>query len=159
MKDNVRVACMKQADIKQVSDIERHIFSRPWTEENFRESLELENTIFVVAKDDTTDEVLGYCGMYLSFENGDITNVAVKQSSQRRGVAGKMLFYLLELAQKQGVEEVMLEVRQSNIPAISLYKKIGFVNIGVRKGFYAEPKEDANLMQLCDLQHFPLFSE
>lgn len=156
MENKIEITLMQEEHIKEVSAIEMQLFSRPWTEENFRESIKMENTIFVVAKMSNTDEVVGYCGLYQSFEDGDITNVAVKKSSQRQGVAKKMLVSLLRLAKERGIDNVMLEVRQSNVPAISLYEKIGFVNIGVRKGFYIEPKEDANLMQFCGLQHFPL---
>ena len=91
--------------------------------------------------------VVGYVGMYVVLQEGDITNIAVAKEVQGQGIGTKLLKELLEVAKKHGTETINLEVRVSNESAISLYKKHGFEIIGRRKNFYTKPEEDGYLMQ------------
>ncbi|MEG1945733.1 MAG: ribosomal protein S18-alanine N-acetyltransferase [Lachnospiraceae bacterium] len=93
-------------------------------------------------------QIEGYCGMYCSLEEGEITNVAVNPMMQRQGIGRKVVEDVLQQASKRGITQVVLEVRVSNHPAITLYEKLGFQEIGIRKGFYEKPKEDAAIMSL-----------
>ena len=120
-------------DIAQVAEIERQIFSIPWSEKAFRDSMESDNTIYIVAKEN--DNVAGYAGMYLSFEEGNITNVAVNPLSRRKGIGEKIVRDILNRAYEKGVRDVFLEVRETNSVAIALYEKIGFKEEGIRKNF------------------------
>ncbi len=131
-------------DISQVAEIERQIFSIPWSEKAFKDSMESDNTIYIVAKED--NNVAGYAGMYLSFEEGNITNVAVNPSSRRKGIGEKIVRDILNRAYEKGVRDVFLEVRETNSAAIALYEKIGFKEEGIRKNFYEKPKENALIM-------------
>ncbi len=131
-------------DISQVAEIERQIFSIPWSEKAFKDSMESDNTIYIVAKED--NNVAGYAGMYLSFEEGNITNVAVNPLSRRKGIGEKIVRDILNRAYEKGVRDVFLEVRETNSAAISLYEKIGFKEEGIRKNFYEKPKENALIM-------------
>ena len=131
-------------DIAQVAEIERQIFSIPWSEKAFRDSMESDNTIYVVAKEN--DNVAGYAGMYLSFEEGNITNVAVNPLSRRKGIGEKIVRDILNRAYEKGVRDVFLEVRETNSVAIALYEKIGFKEEGIRKNFYDKPRENALIM-------------
>ena len=118
------IESMTVDDIAQVAEIERQIFSIPWSEKAFRDSMESDNTIYIVAKEN--DNVAGYAGMYLSFEEGNITNVAVNPLSRRKGIGEKIVRDILNRAYEKGVRDVFLEVRETNSVAIALYEKIGF---------------------------------
>lgn len=135
---------MTEQDIEQVAEIERKNFSMPWSEKAFMDSLKNENTIYVVACNEK--EVVGYCGIYMSFEEGDISNVAVKKEYRRKNIAENMLSYLFSCVKQKGVIDVTLEVRETNVAAIKLYEKIGFEEVGIRKNFYEKPTENALIM-------------
>ena len=138
------IESMTVDDIAQVAEIERQIFSIPWSEKAFRDSMESDNTIYIVAKEN--DNVAGYAGMYLSFEEGNITNVAVNPLSRRKGIGEKIVRDILNRAYEKGVRYVFLEVRETNSVAIALYEKIGFKEEGIRKNFYDKPRENALIM-------------
>ena len=127
------IESMTVDDISQVAEIERQIFSIPWSEKAFRDSMESDNTIYIVAKEN--NNVAGYAGMYLSFEEGNITNVAVNPLSRRKGIGEKIVRDILNRAYEKGVRDVFLEVRETNSVAIALYEKIGF-----------KPRENALIM-------------
>jgi len=132
-------------DVKTVAQIEKECFSLPWSEASFEDSLAREDTVFLVCED---LDVVGYIGMYLSFEEGEITNVAVTPSYRQRGCGNLLIQAIKEEAKARAAESVILEVRVSNVPAISLYKKHGFEEIGIRKNFYEHPSEDAIIMKV-----------
>lgn len=138
------IESMTVDDISQVAEIERQIFSIPWSERAFRNSMESDNTIYIVAKEN--NNVAGYAGMYLSFEEGNITNVAVNPLSRRKGIGEKLVRDILNRAYEKGVRDVFLEVRETNSVAIALYEKIGFKEEGIRKNFYDKPRENALIM-------------
>ncbi len=138
------IESMTVDDIAQVAEIERQIFSIPWSEKAFRDSMESDNTIYIVAKEN--DNVAGYAGMYLSFEEGNITNVAVNPLSRRKGIGEKIVRDIINRAYEKGVRDVFLEVRETNSVAIVLYEKIGFKEEGIRKNFYDKPRENALIM-------------
>lgn len=138
------IESMTVDDISQVAEIERQIFSIPWSEKAFRNSMESDNTIYIVAKEN--NNVAGYAGMYLSFEEGNITNVAVNPLSRRKGIGEKIVRDILNRACEKGVRDVFLEVRETNSVAIALYEKIGFKEEGIRKNFYDKPRENALIM-------------
>ena len=117
------------------------------------ESLTNNYAYFLVAQEqvansagDEANIIIGYVGMYISFEEGEITNVAVAEVLRKNGVGEALMKRLLADAQKLGMTRIVLEVRVSNAPAIRLYEKCGFKEIGIRKGFYDFPKEDGSIM-------------
>lgn len=136
---------MEEQDIPAVVDIEKQLFSRPWSKQAFLQALE-QDTLYAVVLE--RDMVVGYCGMYCSFEEGEITNVAIAPEWQNQGIGHKMLEYLLEQAYQKGISYIVLEVRISNASAIHLYESMGFQNRGIRKNFYEMPKEDGMIMVL-----------
>lgn len=145
----ITIAKMEEHHLEQVAAIENEIFSIPWSKDAFRNSINLRNTSYYVALEE--NRVVGYCGIYKVMNSGDITNVAVTQKKRKQGVALKLVEKMVSDAKKDGIVEVMLEVRESNIPAISLYEKIGFKKITKRKDYYRHPKEDAIVMlKKCD---------
>ncbi|MGN0485316.1 MAG: ribosomal protein S18-alanine N-acetyltransferase [Lachnospiraceae bacterium] len=138
------VTQMQEADTEEVSRIEAECFSQPWSKKGFSEALRQES-IFLVARDE--NQIVGYCGMYCSFGEGEITNVAVKSSHRGGHVATALMQQLFEKAEEKKMERILLEVRVSNVAALQLYKKMGFQTLCTKKDFYAFPKEDAFLME------------
>ena len=137
---------MEITDLDQVLPIEEANFSVPWTANGFFTFLIREDALFLVAEEEETSEILGYCGIILSLDEGDITNVCVREADRRKGIGRKLVERLIGETAKRGVSTWHLEVRQSNESAIRLYESLGFVQDGLRKGYYEEPKEDAVLM-------------
>lgn len=142
---------MTLLDIPAVTEIEKECFSMPWSEQSLKESLEREDTLFLVCEEnagdiDTASVITGYIGMYISFEEGDITNVAVGTCYRKKGYGEALVSKAKSLAAEKQLERILLEVRVSNAPAISLYKKMGFEELGLRKKFYEHPVEDALIM-------------
>lgn len=137
---------MKASDLAQVCEIEKENFSMPWSEKSFLESMEREDTVFLVAEEDT--EIAGYVGCYCIAGTGEITNVAVKERFRRRGIASRLLDALCEEAETLDTQELFLEVRESNEAAIALYSRQGFVREGIRRNFYEKPAEHAVIMRM-----------
>ena len=139
------IGLMTEDDVTAVAALEAENFSRPWSYDAFYKTLSDENYIVIIAKE--TDALLGYCVLLCTGEEADITNVCTVPSARGKGVATKMLTALMAEGKSRGVTEFFLEVRESNTPARSLYTKLGFEEIGLRKNYYEEPKEHAVLMK------------
>ena len=135
---------MEERDIAQAARIEAESFSAPWSAEAFRKSLALDYTIFLTAE--WEGRVAGYCGCYVSLEEAEITNVAVKEELRGRGIARALLLELLRQGEGRGAKAFLLEVRAGNAPAIRLYEGLGFEREGLRRNFYEQPREDALVM-------------
>ncbi len=140
----VRISPLVLEDIPAVEEIEREIYSLPWSARAFEDALERDYYLFLKAE--IGGVLAGYCGYQRSFEIADITNVTVRREFWRRKVARQMLEILMEEGRRQGVERFTLEVRRSNEPAIALYHSLGFHEEGVRKGYYESPREDALIL-------------
>mgnify|MGYP001396032606 FL=1 len=125
---------MQRQDIKRVLEIEQNIFSAPWSEKSFMDAYCAESNIYLVAIKEET--VIGYCGLWVSYETADLCNMAVDKTYRQQGAARELLKEGLRLCKERSVESVLLEVRESNIPAIRLYEKMGFARIGKRKKYY-----------------------
>lgn len=137
---------MNVRDIPGAVRLEQQLFSCPWSEQAFLESLS-QDALFVTAQKGSA--VAGYCGMYCyAGGEGGITNVAVAPSCQNQGIGRRMLEYLLTQARTRGITRIILEVRVSNAGAIHLYEKIGFRSCGIRKNLYQLPREDGIIMVL-----------
>lgn len=135
---------MNSRDIASVHQLEKECFSRPWSENSLLNEVDKENSVFLVYEIDR--EVVGYGGMYLVIDEGDITNIAVSANHRRKGVAEEILTEMFDIAVKRGIVSFTLEVRKSNKAAISLYEKLGFKEEGCRKNFYDNPTEDGIIM-------------
>lgn len=136
---------MQEQDIDAVTAIEQEIFSKPWSKKSFLDAIQSAHTIYLAAEEKTG--IMGYCGIWLSGESADLCNMAVVPSCRRRGIGKGLLSEAIRLSIERGAEEIFLEVRESNHPAIVLYEKTGFERIGIRKGYYHAPTEDAIIMR------------
>jgi len=135
---------MTADDLPGVLRVERACFSLPWTEKSFLDALGMECYHFLTASSE--NEIVGYCGSIRSFETADIANIAVLEGCRRSGIGEMLLRQVMEDGFRDGVERFSLEVRASNASAIALYKKLGFRQEGLRKGYYEAPREDALIM-------------
>lgn len=141
---------LSEADLDWVTKLEAETFSLPWSREAFAEEIGHPDRLFVVAKlceEGGPDPIgVGYSGMFLSFDEGEITNVAINPAFRGKGFGQQMLAAQMEMAGQKGVHSFTLEVRVSNQNAIRLYEKLGFQSVGVRRNFYEKPTEDAMIM-------------
>lgn len=144
MNESLRIETMTQKDCKGVSVIEQECFSTPWSLESIEETLQFDTHQFLVAK--IEEKIVGYMGMILTLEEADVTNVAVLPDYRHKGIGEALVNESLKRAKELGVETVFLEVRESNLGAIHLYKKLRFVPISVRKNYYRDPLEHAVIM-------------
>ena len=133
------------AHIDQMEQIEIECFSVPWSREALEEELENPYAHYVVCTDGAGN-VLGYIGSRIVLDSADITNVAVRPVYRRRGIARQLVGRMLAQMAEKGVTGVLLEVRESNLPAQNCYAQAGFTVVGRRKNYYELPKEDALLM-------------
>lgn len=128
---------------KGITALEKECFSVPWSENAVADFLNRNDTLTFVAECD--GEVIGYVGSYSVLGEVYITNVAVTEKFRQKGVACNLLFALETECEKEKCDFITLEVRKSNLPAIKLYEKSGFENVGERKDFYEQPTENALL--------------
>jgi [ribosomal protein S18]-alanine N-acetyltransferase len=142
-----RIRSAVPADAAPLVAIERRCFSDPWSETSFREALESPWTFGFVAQAGR-----GIAGYLIGREvagSGEILNLAVAPNFRRTGVGRALLRAAIVLLRKRGVEEVYLEVRESNLSAQSLYLSSGFRPVGQRAAYYRNPKEDALVLWLA----------
>jgi len=136
---------MKAEHVPQVAALEKLCFADPWSEMSIASELQSIWSYWVVAVND--DQVVGYIGSQSSIDETDIMNVAVHPDWRRRSIAEKLIDALIEELKKRGSHALLLEVRASNAPAIALYEKLGFQQVGRRKNYYRNPKEDALILR------------
>ncbi len=138
-------------NIPAVAELEKECFVHPWSEQSIRDYFGNPDAHFFVATENSENsadvsEVVGYIGSYIICDEAYITNVAVKKASRQLGIGTALLEKCMDCAENSGATFISLEVRLSNTPAISLYKKAGFESAGVRPSFYRDPTEDALIM-------------
>ena len=126
--------------VDDVYEIEKTCFLNPWSREDIAKQLELDTSYFYVAEVD--GKAVGYMGLQIFSGEGYVTNIAVLPNFRGRGIAQALINEQL----KNEMEFITLEVRESNTPAVNLYTKMGFKNVGVRPNFYSNPTENAIIM-------------
>jgi len=129
-----------------IAALERQCFSDPWSVEMLRPELPDDSHEFLLAVEG--EELLGYVGLMTVLDEGYLSNIAVSPEHRRQGIAEALLKALLMRARARKLAFVTLEVRAGNTPAQTLYRKLGFTEVGVRRGYYEHPREDAVLMTL-----------
>ena len=130
----------KAAD--EIAFIEKHCFSTPWSAEQIKSSND--STVFFIAKE--SGEAVGYAGMYTVLDEGYVTNIGVLPNHRKKGIGKALTQRLIDYSISQKLSFLSLEVRVSNSVAIGLYTTLGFKEVGKRKNFYSNPKEDALIM-------------
>ncbi len=139
----MQIEKMEPHHLPDILKVEAECFSDPWTEQMFKEELSGKFAHYFVAEED--GHAVGYMGMWALSGEGHITNVAVGKDYRRQGFARALISHFIDIAKKENLEFMTLEVRASNEPAIGLYKSFGFTQVGVRKKYY-DNSEDALLL-------------
>ena len=141
---------MIEADIPAVLVIEGLSFANPWSDATFRGEVQNKGISFpVVIVHEPDQRVAGYIIYWQIRDEVQITNIALHPDFRGRGIGETVLTVILKEVRGKGATFVTLEVRSSNTPAVSLYKKLGFKVLGTRKGYYGNPVEDAYVMGLA----------
>ncbi len=135
---------MDRSHLEQIAALEKDCFSQPWTVPMLEEELFNPQASFLVAEDGEGG-VLGYAGLHVVLDEGYIDNIAVERDARRHGVASALLDVFCRFAEAN-LSFLTLEVRVSNAPAIALYETHGFQQVGIRPGYYQNPREDAAIM-------------
>ena len=135
---------MRQSDAEEIAMIEEMTFAMPWSRKDFWAEAINENAIYVVGIID--EKIVAYAGAWISFEEAQVTNVAVHPDYRGKGFGTELFARLIEEVKLNGVTAITLEVRPSNKAAIRLYEKFGLQSVGRRKGYYIDNNEDALIM-------------
>ncbi len=147
-KDLMRLRRMRLEDVPTVFAIEGKNYNFPWSEQIFKDCLKAVNYSCWVCLE--LDTIVGYSIVSMAVGEAHIMNICVDPDIQKQGVGAKLLENMIERARKKA-EKIFLEVRPSNEAAVSLYKRRGFNEIGVRKGYYPAVdgyREDAVMLAL-----------
>lgn len=142
-REQLQIRKLRPEDAKAAAALEAACFSQPWKEETFREYASHPDFCYMTAWDG--EHLVGNCGVRNIVGEGEITNVAVAAEYRGQGLARRLLQALLEQGAQMGITDFTLEVRDGNEPAIRLYESLGFVQEGLRRNFYENPKEDARI--------------
>lgn len=143
MNYNLRKALVQ--DIKEIAALERICFSEPWSEESFITDIRYNGiAIYIVAE--WEKKIIAYAGLWAVGDEGHITNIAVHPEKRNQGVGRKVMERLFQDAAERGVCRYTLEVRVTNFSALHLYRSMGFVEVGRRKGYYRDTGEDALIL-------------
>jgi ribosomal-protein-alanine N-acetyltransferase len=139
---------MLEEDLRQVFALEEQAYPFPWTMGIFRDCLRVGYCCWVLTMD---DQVIGYGVMSVVIDEAHILNICIDPQWQRQGLGEKLLRRLLKVASQHGADMVFLEVRVGNGAALRLYDKVGFIEVGQRKGYYPDfnqSREDALVLSL-----------
>jgi [ribosomal protein S18]-alanine N-acetyltransferase len=134
-------------DVSAIARIERASFGDPWSEDAFRELLRIPSAIFLVATKGSENAVTGYIVAAVASDQAEILNLAVNPSERRGGLGGELLDAVSGALVARGAREVFLDVRESNVAALALYRSRGFTSLSRRRNYYRNPVEDALVLR------------
>lgn len=143
---NIKIEEMKLEHIEQIQDILASDFDEFWNENILRKELENPASTYIVAVDEQNN-VLGYGGIWQPIDEAHITNIVTKKDKRGQQIGTTMLERLIKIAQQRNLKSITLEVNVNNKPAIHLYEKYQFQQVGIRKKYYHNT-EDAFIMTL-----------
>ena len=135
---------MSSEHVPQIALLEKMCFHDPWSENSISSELNNSLSVWLVALDG--ESVVGYVGSQTVLGWTDMMNVAVHPDYRRKGIAEQLVVSLENELKNRESTCLTLEVRVSNEPANALYYKLGFLEVGRRKNYYRNPKEDALIL-------------
>jgi len=143
-------------DLDEVLAIEQRVHIAPWTQVQFMDSLNAGHwayTLRVLGAEDAPDTLVGYCVMMTGVDEISLLNIAIDPIHQRQGWAKKMLLVMEDQALAKNFQKIFLEVRTSNTPAIRLYQRMNYQQVGIRKAYYPmhEGQRDDALVMMKEL--------
>ena len=139
---------MTLEDLELMKDTLYSDFDNFWSYNVLKNELENKNTTYIVAKEN--NEVVGFAGISTCFDEATLNNIVVKKSCRNRGIGAELLEALIEICADLHMKTFTLEVDTLNEPAVHLYKKFGFKNLGIRKKYYNNT-HDAFIMTKYDI--------
>jgi ribosomal-protein-alanine N-acetyltransferase len=139
-------------DVEALASLERRCYSHPWSVRGFREALRRgEHGLVLVARApagaDPERGILGYCVIETAADELHVHNLAVRPEYRGGGLGRRLLAIALTIGERRGARVALLEVRESNRPAIGLYHSMGFLSVAVRRNYYSQPTEDALVLR------------
>ena len=139
------IRIMTVEDLDQVMLLELACFSVPWTQESFKKEL-TENKLahYIVIEEE--NQIVGYGGVWYIVDEGHITNVAIHPDHRKKGLGKQLVDAMKDMAIQNDIILMTLEVRVSNVAAITLYERMGFLEAGIRPKYYTDNQEDALIM-------------
>ena len=139
---------MTLKDLDDMKDILYSDFDNFWSYNILKQELENPNTTYIIAKE--KNQVVGFAGISICIDEATLNNIVVKKGYRGRGLGGELLESLIDICSDLNLKTLTLEVNTSNEPAIRLYKKFGFKNLGIRKKYYNN-SQDAYIMTKYDI--------
>ena len=136
---------MTEFHVPQIAELEKICFNDPWSVNSIASELDNRLSLWMVATEE--NKVIGYVGSQTVLGETDMMNVAIHPDYRKQGIATELILRLIQALTERGSHSLMLEVRSSNDPAKTLYKKLGFEIVGVRKNYYRNPREDALILR------------
>ena len=144
---NVKVTRMTNSDVDEVFRLEEIIHpGHHWSKQSFYNELANNLAEYYCVKDEISEKIFGYIGFWRIIDEAHITTLGVHPDYRRKRIAQILLIQMLENSYKNMIKYITLEVRESNISAISLYEKFLFESIGMRKNYYQDNGENALIM-------------
>jgi ribosomal-protein-alanine N-acetyltransferase len=149
---------MTSVDLPSVMELEEVSFPSPWSIDTYRRELTTRNGSYWVVRPgvrggDDVPRILAYGGMWLLGDDAHITTIATHPAWRQRRIGEWLLIQMAGVARSHGAGALTLEVRIHNRPALALYEKLGFVAVGLRRGYYQDTGEDARLLTLFAIDH------
>ena len=144
----MEITRMTLTDLEQMKNTLYSDFDNFWSYNVLKQELENENTTYIIAKE--KEEVVGFAGISICIDEATLNNIVVKKSCRGRGIGGELLESLIDICSDLNLKTFTLEVNTTNEPAIRLYKKFGFKNLGTRKKYYNNT-QDAYIMTKYDI--------
>ena len=139
---------IREEDVDGIHEIETLCFTVPWSRESILHDVRENVVARWLVLDDGAGHVLAYAGMWFVLDEAHVLNVAVHPDVQRRGYGRRIFTALIDMARENGMSLMTLEVRRSNAAAQALYHACGFLDVGYRKRYYEDNREDALIMYL-----------
>ncbi len=145
VKNNIEITLMTNDDLFNIKDILYSDFDDFWTYNILNQELNNKNTTYIVAKENNT--IVGFAGILTIIDESNIMNIVIKKDKRKLGIGTMLLSKLISISKEQKLSTITLEVNEKNIPAIGLYKKFNFKQVGIRKNYYNKT-DSAILMTL-----------
>lgn len=143
--DNIYIKQASIQHLNKIEEIENSLNIRNLSYSSLKNDLESTNTIYLVLLDN--ESIIGYIGLELLVDHADITGIAILSEYRKKGLASYLLNIAIEKCREMNLDNIFLEVRTSNLPAINLYEKLGFEKISIRNNYYSNG-EDALIFVL-----------
>ena len=148
LPNGVRIRRMRQEDVARVVEVEKDGFAHPWSAELLRRELYHDWSVSLVASEDVdgAERVIGFIVFWLVHDEVHVLNIAIALEARRRGIARVLMDEAAARGRARQARVCTLEVRRSNVPAITLYRSLGYRQVGIRPNYYVDEGEDAIVM-------------